>query len=64
MSPNRATQLKERLANLQKLKEAELKLKKPARKYLMDLNFSIEGCERELRFLDKNPHGVEFVNGV
>lgn len=60
---NRAKELTERLANLLKLKEEEVKGSKN-KKYLMDLNFSIEGCERELKFLKKNPEGVAVVNGV
>lgn len=60
---DRAKELTERLTNLLRLKEEELKGSKN-KKYLMDLNFSIEGCERELRFLKKNPEGVSIVNGV
>lgn len=60
---DRAKELTERLANLLRLKEEELKGSKN-RKYLLDLRFSIEGCERELKFLNKNPEGVAVVNGV
>lgn len=48
-----------------RLKEFErLRKISKGKKYLEDLDLSIQGCKNELKFLDKNPHGVEFVNGA
>lgn len=62
MSAERAKALEERLANLGTLLSKELAGSK-SETYIADLNDSIAGCERELKFYKKNPSGVEFVNG-
>lgn len=63
MSNDRRIELVGRLAHLLELKKTELKGEKN-KNYISDLNESIDGCERELAFYNKNPSGVEFVNGV
>lgn len=52
-------EVKERLANLEKILETA-----KGKHYIADLKLSIEGCKRQLGYLEQNPSGVEFVNGV
>lgn len=59
----RPIELKKRLEQLESFKATELQLDKPSQTYISDLNDSIAGYKRELKFLDKNPGGFEFVNG-
>ena len=59
----RIIDLQTRIKNLKSNRQAEIKGDNDAR-YISDLDETIAHCNRQLQFLNKNPDGVEMVNGV